>query len=168
MARVILALILSGFMVTAARAQAPPSPVDRWDSGLLIDTLHGLGATEVHVGGADGRPTLAAVTREGLNVALYAKGCQTPPPVSGGLCHAIEGVITFDLSQRSDRVALTDQLNHGFAMGKFTVEPDGSLRATRYFLLDGGVTQDNLRQELIDFFTVGVLTRQTIWPQAPH
>jgi hypothetical protein len=166
MARVILALLIVLGLAAPALAQAPPSNIDRWDMGLLIDTLRTLGATGLHPGVADGRPTLAAVTRDGLNMTLEARGCDTPPPLTGPVCHAIEAVITFDLSHTPDRAAIADQLNHGFAMGKFTVERDGSLRASRYILLDDGLSPDNLRQQLIDFMEVGVLAREKIWPQA--
>ena len=168
MPRMILALLFCGLLFGQAQAQAPPSLVERWDSGLLVDTLHALSATEVQSGATADRPTITAVTRDGLSIGLQARGCDTPNPLTGPVCHAIEAVVIFDLSQRPDRAALADQLNHSYALGKFTLEPDGSLRATRYILLDGGVSQDNLRQELVDFFTVGVLARRTIWPQAAN
>jgi hypothetical protein len=168
MARVILGLLVSALLASQALAQASPSPVDHWDSGLLLDTLRGLGASGAQVSATGGRPVITAVTREGLAATLLAKGCDNPEPATGPSCHAIEIIFTFDVSQRPDRAALADQLNHGYALGKFTVEPDGSLRASRYLLLDGGISQDNLRQELIDIFTVADLTRRTLSAPAPH
>jgi len=159
---VILALLVSTVLASQAQAQASPSPVDRWESGLLADTLNTFGATNVQVSAVDSRPVITAVTREGLSATLLAKGCDTPPPASGPVCHALEIIFTFDVKQRPDAATLADQLNHEFALGKFTVEPDGSLRATRYLLLDGGVSQDNLRQELVDMFTVADLTRRAL------
>jgi hypothetical protein len=164
----ILALVLSALVTTTAQAQAPTSNVDRWDAGLLTDMLHSLAAKDVRVSLTDGRPALEATSREGLALTLLARGCDTPVPASGEACHAIEGLVTFDLSQTPNRAVIADQLNHGFAMGKFTIEPNGALRVTRYVLLDGGVSQDNLRQQLIDFIQVAALTRQTIWPQTAH
>ena len=164
MARVRLALIMSGLLATQVHAQAATSLVDHWDAGLLVDALHGLDATDIRAGAVDGRPTIAAVTRDGLNAGLMAKGCDSPPPATGPVCHAMAIVITFNLGQRPDRATVADQLNHGFAIGKFTLEADGTLRLTRYILFDGGVSQDNLRAELNDTFTAGALVRQTLWP----
>ena len=75
-------------------------------------------------------------------------------------------MISYDASQKPDRAALVEQLNHDYALGKFMAEPDGTVRGSRYFLLDGGVTEDNLRAELNGYFTVGVLAGRAIWPQA--
>ncbi len=159
-------LVLGLIAVGPALAQSPPGPVQRWDSGQMVDLLNGLGAKDIHVTGAQGKPAITAVTRDGLNVGLYAKGCDAPVGAAEPVCHAIEGVVTFDVSQRPDKADLPGRLDHAYAMGKFTLEADGSLRASRYILLDGGVTQENLRTELNDFFAVGALTRQNLWPQA--
>ena len=174
MPRALLALVIAsliaapGLIVAPGVALAQPAAplVQRWDSGQLVDVLNTLRSKEVRVNSIDGRPAIVAVTRDGLNVGLYAKGCEASVGASEPVCHAIEGVITFDVSQRPDKASLPGDLDHDYAMGKFTLETDGSLRASRYFLLDGGITQDNLRTELNDFFAVGALTRHTLWPQS--
>ena len=162
MMRVILSLVFCAALASQAMAQAAPSPIDHWDSGLLVDILHALGSTDVEVSAADGHPIITAITREGLKATLVAKGCDPSTADGGSTCHAVEVIFTFPLSTSSDRVATADQLNHGFALGKYTLEADGMLRDTRYLLLDGGVSQDNLRAELIDTFTVASLTRDRL------
>ena len=164
MKRMILALAFSGCV--AAPALADPVMVTRWDSGQLVNALQSLGASEIRVGELGGKPALTARTRDGLSVGLYAKGCEPATAPAAPVCRGIEGVISYDASQKPDRAALVEQLNHDYALGKFMAEPDGTVRGSRYFLLDGGVTEDNLKAELNGYFTVGVLAGRAIWPQA--
>lgn len=164
MTRVILALLAATALALPAMAQ--PALITHWDPGQLVNTLQSLGVTEIHVGEMGGKPALTGRTREGLSIGLFAKGCDAAAPPIPVVCHSIEGAITYDASQKPDRVALANQLNHDYALGKFMAEPDGTIRGSRYFLLDGGVTEDNLRAELNGYFAVGALASRAIWPQA--
>ncbi|HEY2660773.1 MAG TPA: YbjN domain-containing protein [Caulobacteraceae bacterium] len=169
MTRVILALLLCGAAAAPALAQpaAEPTTVIRWDTGQLVNVLQSLGTTEIRTGDSGGKPALTARTRDGLSVGLYGKGCDPATPPAAPVCHGIEGVISFDASQKPERATLVEHLNHDYALGKFMSEPDGTIRVSRYFLLDGGISEDNLRAELNGYFTVGVLAGRAIWPQAP-
>jgi hypothetical protein len=165
MIRVILALLAASLL--AAPALAQPTLVTRWDPGQLVNLLQSLGVTEIRVGELAGKPALTGRTRDGLSIGLFAKGCDPAAPVGAPVCHAIEGAISYDASQKPDRAGLANQLNHDYALGKFMAEPDGAIRGSRYFMLDGGVTEDNLRAELNGYFAVGALASRAIWPQTP-
>lgn len=163
---VILALLFCGAAAPAlAQSAVQPTTVTRWDTGQMVNVLQSLGATEIRTGDFGGKPALTAKTRDGLSVGLYAKGCDPATPPATPVCHGVEGVISYDATQKPDRAALVEQLNHDYALGKFMSESDGTVRVSRYFLLDGGVSEDNLRAELNGYFTVGVLAGRTIWPQ---
>lgn len=166
MTRVILALIAASAvaaLASATSAMADPVLITHWDTGQLVNALQSLGATDIHVGELGGKPAVTARTRDGLSIGLFAKGCEPAAPL---VCHSIEGAITYDASQKSDRAALANQLNHDYALGKFMAETDGAIRGSRYFMLDGGVTEDNLKAELNGFFTVGGLASRAIWQPA--
>lgn len=166
MKRMILALTVSALAVAPALAQ--PALITHWDTGQLTYALQSLGATDIRAGDLGGKPALTARTRDGLSLGLYAKACDPAiPPATDPVCHGIEGVISYDASQKPDRGAVVEQLNHDYALGKFMAEPDGTIRASRYFLLDGGITPENLQAEMNGYFAVGVLAGRVIWPQAP-
>ncbi|QUD88452.1 YbjN domain-containing protein [Phenylobacterium montanum] len=163
MTRVILALLAATTLASPAVAQ--PAMISRWDSGQLVNVLQSLGVSEIHVGELGGRPAVTGRTREGLSVGLFAKGCDAANPPIPVVCHSIEGAITYDAAGKPDRTALANQLNHDYALGKFMAEPDGTIRGSRYFMLDGGVSEENLRAELNGYFAVGALASRAIWPQ---
>ncbi|MDR3509041.1 MAG: YbjN domain-containing protein [Caulobacteraceae bacterium] len=163
MNRMILALVISGLAVTSAKADAPL--VRQWDATVMTRVLQSLGSTDIKTGDFNGRPAITARTRDGLNVGLYAKGCDPAVDATPPVCHGLEGVISYDASQKPNRAVLVDQLNHDYALGKFMAESDGMIRASRYFLLDGGVSEENLRSELNGYFAVGALAARTLWPE---
>lgn len=160
--------LLLGWVLCAAWlgvAQAAPATLQQWDTGAVVDVLNGLKATQVQAGDFDGRPVITAKTDQGLNVGLYAKACDTVPEGQPSSCHGLEAIISFDPGSDADRPSLVNKLNHDFALGKFMVQDDGSIRLSRYLIFDGGLTSDNLRAELASFFAIGVLTGQTLWPE---
>ncbi len=164
MMRVILALLASSLL--AAPALAQPALITHWDSGQLVNILKSVGASEIQVGQLGGKPALTGHSRDGLSFGLYAKGCDPAAPPAAPVCHGMEGAITYDASRKPDLASLANQLNHDYALGKFMAEPDGTIRGSRYFMLDGGVTEDNLRAELNGYFAVAGLAGRAVW-QAP-
>jgi len=163
MTRVILALLASSVLASPALAQ--PALITHWDPGQLVNILQSVGASDIHVGQLGGKPALTGRSRDGLSFGLYAKSCDPATPPAPPVCHGMEGAVTFDAGQKPDRAALANQLNHDYALGKFMAEPDGMIRGSRYFLLDGGITEDNLRAELNGYFAVAGLAGRSIWQQ---
>ena len=161
-----LCLGLLASVLAVGSASAAPELIDRWGTGAVVDSLQSLGATEVQVKAAEGRPIVTARTHDGLNVGLYAKACDQVAQGGTITCHGLEAIISFDPGARVERTALVGRLNHDFALGKFLAEEDGTIRLSRYLVFDAGVTPGNLRSELASFFAVGVLTAQTLWPEA--
>lgn len=157
-----LGLVIGALSIGAARAQTA-EPIDHWNTGAVLAALQTLQASNIQQLTSEGRTVITARTRDGLNVALYAKACDPAPPSVEAICHGLEAVISFDPGSKADRKALADRLNHAFALGKFLAEPDGSIRLSRYLDFDGSVSPANLRAELAGLFTVGVLTSQTLW-----
>jgi hypothetical protein len=158
-------LLVSALLAGAAQA-APEPLVDRWSTATVTESLASLGATEVQVNATGGRPYVTARTHDGLNVAIYAKACdQAAEGKTVVTCHGLESIISFDPG-RGDRAILVGRLNHEFALGKYLAEEDGTIRLSRYLVFDAGVTPGNLRSELASFFAVGVLTAQSLWPEA--
>jgi hypothetical protein len=46
------------------------------------------------------------------------------------------------------------------------VVADGTIRLTRYVDFDGGVTPENLRAQLTEYFTLAGVTARTLWRAA--
>jgi hypothetical protein len=156
-----LALVFAAAFGASARAATPL--VDQWDTTTMTGILGGLGATAIKPASLGGQPGLLAQTPDGLNMGLYAKGCATAGDPPASVCRGLEGVIGFDPGSTADRAALVDKLNHQYAVGKFMVESDGSIRLTRYLKLDGGVSAVNLKTELAAFLAVATAAKQTLW-----
>lgn len=158
------ALCVGLFPVGAAKAQTA-EPIDHWSTNVVLAALQALKAGDIQAVTSEGRAVVTARTRDGLNVGVYAKSCDPAPPGVDAICHGLEAIISFDPGGKADRRALADRLNHQFAVGKFLAEPDGSIRLSRYVVLDGGVGPGNLRAELASLFAIGALTGQTLWPE---
>ena len=150
--------------VGAASAQTA-EPIDHWNTTAVSVALQALKTSDIQATTSQGRAVITARTRDGLNVGVYAKACDPSPPGVEAICHGLEAIISFDPGAKADRKGLVERLNHQFALGKFVEEPDGSIRLSRYLVLDGGVSAGNLRAELATLFAIGVLTAQTLWPQ---
>ena len=140
-------------------------PIEHWSIAATAAALEALKATDIRTSASEGRPVVTARTRDGLNVGVYAKACDPAPPGVEAVCHGLEAIISFDPGPKVDHRALTDRLNHQFALGKFLAEPDGTIRLSRYLVFDGAVSPANLRAELASLFNVGALTAQTLWPE---
>lgn len=149
---------------SAATAQSADA-IDRWNTSAITAALETLKAADIKAGDGGGHAMVTARTREGLNVGVYAKACDPNAAGAAAACRAMEAILTFEPPVGVDRRALAERLNHEFALGKFMVEPDGSIRLSRYLVFDGGVTPANLRAELASLFAIGALTGQIIWPQ---
>jgi hypothetical protein len=160
-------LALFAAALAAGSAHAAPGLVDRWRSDAIVEALRSLGATDIQTSQGSAQPSIIARTADGLSLGLFARACR-PSPFDQTVddCPGLEGLISYDVSRRADRAALAERLNHRFAAGKFTLEAGGALRLSRYVGLEGGVTPENLRDELRDFFAVGAMTAQTLWPPA--
>ena len=148
-------------MSSAAVAAAPM--VDRWNEPAVTATLQGLGAADVKDATLAGQPGLIATTRDGLAIGLYAKACTPGPASSPPVCRGLEGVALFDPGAAADPGLLVDRLNHDHVTGKFMLERDGSILMTHYVNLDGGISPENLRAELADFFAVAAAAKRTVW-----
>lgn len=154
--------------LVAGPAHGDPTLLDHWDTGAVVEDLRALGATEILVGQDGAAPSVIARTTDGLSVGLFARACR--PPTSDGAsadCRGLEGVISYDIRARADRAALPERLNHRFVAGKYMLDASGALRLSRYVGLEGGVSGENLRAELRDFFVIGATTAATLWPSAP-
>jgi len=164
-----LGLMLAALCVGATPAGAASAqtaePIEHWNTNAVVAALQALKASDISAVTSEGRAVVTAKTRDGLNVGVYAKSCDPAPPGIDAICHGLEAIISFDPGAKADRKALADQLNHQFALGKFLAEPDGSLRLSRYVVLDGGVGSGNLRAELASVFAIAALTGQTLWPE---
>ena len=161
-----LCLGLMASMLVAGTANAAPDLIDRWSTAAVVNSLQSLGATDVQVKSMGGRPMILARTHDALDVAVYAKACDQVAEGGTITCHGLEAITIFDPGARADPGALVGRLNHDFALGKYLAEQDGTIRLSRYLVFDAGVTPGNLRSELASFFAVGVLTAQTLWPEA--
>ncbi len=164
-----LGLLLSALSVGVihigvANAQTT-APIDHWNTNVVLAALQTLKASDIKAVTSEGRAVVTAKTQDGLNVGVYAKSCDPAPPGVEAICHGLEAIISFDPGPKTDRVALAGRLNHQFALGKFLAEPDGSIRLSRYVVLDGGVGPGNLRAELTSLFAIAALTGQTLWPE---
>ena len=164
-----LGLVLSAhcvgvIQIGVADAQTAES-IDHWNTNAVLAALQTLKASDIQAVTSEGRAVVTAKTRDGLNVGVYAKSCDPAPPGVDAICHGLEAIISFDPGPKADRAALIERLNHQFALGKFLAEPDGSIRLSRYVVLDGGVGPGNLRAELASLFAIGALTGQTLWPE---
>jgi hypothetical protein len=148
----------------AARAQTA-EPIDHWNTNAVLAALQSLKASDIQAVTSEGRAVVTAKTRDGLNVGVYAKSCDTAPPGVEATCHGLEAIISFDPGPKADRAALVERLNHQYALGKFLAEPDGSIRLSRYVVLDGGVGPGNVRAELASVFAIGALAGQALWPE---
>jgi hypothetical protein len=152
--------------VAGAHAQSADI-IDHWNTNAVMAAVQQLQASDVRAETAQGRASITAKTRDGLNVGVYARACDQAPPGVDPICHGLEAIISFDPGSRADRKALAGDLNHRFALGKFLDEPDGTIRVTRYVVFDGGVTPGNLRADLASLFAIGSLAAQTLWPEPP-
>jgi hypothetical protein len=157
-------IMLTAVLLSAGSVRAQSALLDQWNTNDVVEILRGIGATDIQVSRLGVEPSVIAKTPDGWNIGLYARVCQ-PRPDQGFNCSGLEGLISYDISRRADRVAVTDSLNHRFMTGKFTLENGGALRLTRYIGLDGGIARANLAADLRDFFSVGALTAQTLWPR---
>lgn len=158
------ALAASVAWIGTAYAQTA-EPIGHWNTNAVLAALQTLQASDIEAVTQEGRAVVTARTHDGLNVVVYAKACDPAPPGVAAICHGLEAIISFDPGRRVDRKTLVERLNHQFALGKFLDEPDGSIRLSRYVVLDGEVTPGNLRAELASLFAVGALTAQTLWPE---
>ena len=165
MKRVIVAAVLLGGFAGPALS-APTALLQRWDTAAVRGGLAAAGATDIRVADADGLPMITARTRDGLSVAAYAKACDTAAADSPALCHGLETIVSFDPGAAVDRGAIAARLNQTYASGKFIVEPDGTIRLSRYLDFDGGMTADNLRAELSAYFTLAGVTARVLWQAA--
>lgn len=165
MKRVSLAAVLAS--LAAGSAAAAPSPLlQHWDTGAVRAGLTAVGATDIRVFDADGQPMITARTRDGLGVALYAKLCDASTGRATAVCHGMETVVSFDPGPAADRGAIVARLNQTYASGKFIVVADGTIRLTRYVDFDGGVTPENLRAQLTEYFTLAGVTARSLWQAA--
>ena len=162
MKRVILAaVLLCGFAGPAM--SAPTALLQRWDTAAVRVGLAAAGAADIRVADADGLPMITARTRDGLGVALYAKACDAAAGRTPAICHGLQAVVGFDPGPAADRGAIVARLNQTYASGKFIVVPDGTIRLTRYVSFDGGVTPENLRAQLTEYFTLAGVTARSLW-----
>jgi len=164
----VLSLICVGLTPMGAANDQTNEAIDHWNTNAVLAALQSLKAGDIQAVTSEGRSVVTAKTRGGLNVGVYAKSCDPTPTPTGveAICHGLEAIISFDPGPKVDRVALAERLNHQFALGKFLAEPDGSIRLSRYVVLDGGVGPGNLRAELASLFAIGGMTGQTLWPEA--
>jgi len=159
----LLALALGLFATSAAQA-AEPVLFDHWNGPVVERLLQSLGAADLQRTTLAGGPGLLARTSDGVNFGVYAKACAAAPTATGELyCRGIEGIASFDPGRGADRAALADRLNHQYAAGKFMLEPDGTIRLTRYIDLDAGVTEANLRSQLGAFLALAEATKTAVW-----
>lgn len=160
-------LALFAAALVAGPAHGDPVLLDHWDTSAVVDALRALGATEILVGQGGAGPSVIARTVDGLSVGLFARACRPPTSDEASTdCRGLEGMISYDVRARPDRAALPERLNHRFVAGKFMLDASGALRLSRYIGLGGGVTGENLRAELRDFFAIGATTAATLWPAA--
>ena len=165
MKRVILAAVLLGGL--AGPALSAPAPLlQHWDTAAVRAGLTAAGATDIRVADADGLPMITARTRDGLAVAAYAKACDLSTAKTPAVCHGLEAIVSFDPGGAVDRGPIAARLNQTYASGKFIVEPDGTIRLSRYLDFDGGMSADNLRAELAEYFTLAGVTARVLWQAA--
>ena len=159
-----LPLVFATASLIAGSAVAAPAPLlQRWDTAAIRTAVTASGAADIRVADADGLPMSTARTRDGLGIALYPKACEAQGTQAATPCHGLEAVASFDPGPTADRTALVAKLNQAYAAGKFIVVPDGTIRLLRYVDFDGGVTPDNLRAQLIAYFTLATVTAQGLW-----
>ena len=159
----LLALALGLFATSAAQA-AEPALVDHWSEPVVQRLLQSLGATDLQRTTLAGQPGLLAKTADGISLGVYAKACAGAPTAAAEpYCRGVEGIASFDPGRGADRAALADRLNHQYAAGKFMLEPDGTIRLTRYIDVDAGVTEANLRSQLAAFVALAEATKTAVW-----
>ena len=162
-ARLILAsVILAGVSAAAPRSEAA-ALIDHWDTAAVSDALSGLGAKSVKPITLQGKPGVLAQTADGLSIGVYAKGCAESADLPTPVCQAVEGVVSYDPGAGGDAAALAASLNHQYAAGKFMAEGDGSVRLTRYFVVEGGVSPANLKAQIGVFLAMATAAKQTVW-----
>jgi hypothetical protein len=157
-----LALAVGLTLGGSARAAAP-ALVDHWSEPVVERLLQSLGATGLERTTLAGEPGLLARTADGLSLGVYAKACSPATAPAEPFCRGIEGIASFDPGKGADRAALATRLNHQYAAGKFMVEPDGSIRLTRYIDVDAGVSEANLRSQLGGFLALADAAKAVVW-----
>jgi hypothetical protein len=157
-------LALAGGLVLSGQAgAATPAMVDHWSEPVVERLLLSLGATDLERTTLAGQPGLLARTADGLSLGVYAKACSPATAPAEPFCRGIEGIASFDPGKGADRAALAARLNHQYAAGKFMVEPDGSIRLTRYIDVDAGVSEANLRSQLGGFLALADAAKAVVW-----
>jgi hypothetical protein len=157
-------LALAGGLLLSSQARAAtPALVDHWSEPVVERLLQSLGATDLERTTLAGQPGLLARTADGLSLGVYAKACSPQAAPAEPFCRGIEGIASFDPGKGADRAALAARLNHQYAAGKFMVEPDGSIRLTRYIDVDAGVSEANLRSQLGGFLALADAAKAVVW-----
>ena len=139
--------LLAVAAITAALSTADAAPdgkkvIDRVDAETLVDMFEAVGGEATASQDAAGDPTVAGML-EGVRVGVYFYGCRGKPA-----CPLIQLRAFWD---ESAPLTLLNEHNRGTLLGRAYLDKDGDPTLEWTSRLEGGVTIDHLRSEVVWF-----------------
>lgn len=137
---------------------AAPALVQGWSEPQLGKVLEMAAASGPSFSGAPERPVVDAANAEGLRFRLMGQGCQ------GETCTALIAVMGIGLPEGADANALAAAFNAKFVQAKFQPQGATAVLMTRYILIQGGVSEENLAANLAQFLAIAAAAQKEVSP----
>ncbi|GGC97166.1 hypothetical protein [Aquisalinus flavus] len=153
------ATVLAGMAMAQDLTLADDSRLVRSITLEELEALVAVAGDEIISTGENGAVSVNAATPEGLNYRMIGTVCSEDGVPS---CNGIHMVVTYAASDRVDDAVVNAASKRTFVTSVW--QEDGQLGISRYLILDGGQTMENIKVNYENFLSAVDVIVQDIWP----
>jgi hypothetical protein len=146
--RNLIATAALALAVSAGSAHAQNAVLTHYTKASVEKSLKAVGAANVQAVKV-GQIDVIRFTAGQINYNLAFAVCDAPMK-----CRGLQMLIFFRQNQKPYQIAQVNSFNQRYAFAQAVLMPDGKLGLSRYVISDGGVTQNNLTENLKVFMAM--------------